>query len=243
MELPTDVPVAETWRTLHGDLPPPPARLLEVGAGDGALCALIQAAGYDVTALDRSEEAAAKAAARGLRAVGRDVLDYKDDAFDIVLFGRSLHHIHPLGAAVGRAHELLRPGGTLIVEDFCFERADEPTASWLADHEAALAARGLLTEQDYWRRPDSGPLQAWSEHHRVSHDVHTGEALDRALAARFDVRERRELPYLYRYLCSRLKPAAGAADEARRVLAEERAAIASGTIRAIGCRWLALRAS
>src|SRR6476659_6093595 len=67
----TDPVEAAAWRTaLRRHLPPPPARVLDVGAGTGALSLLAAELGYTVTALDISAgmlaHATRKAAERGL---------------------------------------------------------------------------------------------------------------------------------------------------------------------------------
>ena len=46
------VPVPDAIAYVRAALPPPPARVLEIGAGDGALAAVLRGAGYDVTAID-----------------------------------------------------------------------------------------------------------------------------------------------------------------------------------------------
>src|SRR5437762_12710581 len=65
---PADVPVIETELFLRETLPPAPARVLEVGAGDGRLAARLALGGWDVTSVDCSEQAVAAARARGVDA-------------------------------------------------------------------------------------------------------------------------------------------------------------------------------
>jgi len=43
---------------VRGALPPPPARVLEVGAGSGELAAALREAGYDVVAIDPAADGA-----------------------------------------------------------------------------------------------------------------------------------------------------------------------------------------
>jgi 2-polyprenyl-3-methyl-5-hydroxy-6-metoxy-1,4-benzoquinol methylase len=43
---------ADVRAFVRANLPPPPARVLEVGAGAGELAQALRAAGYDVTAID-----------------------------------------------------------------------------------------------------------------------------------------------------------------------------------------------
>src|SRR5207249_9436790 len=52
---PLDIPAVETELFLRETLPPAPARVLEVGAGDGRLSARLARGGWTVTALDHSE--------------------------------------------------------------------------------------------------------------------------------------------------------------------------------------------
>src|SRR4051812_8862849 len=66
---------------VHAALPPPPARVLEVGAGQGKLAAALRAAGYDVVAIDPQRTAA------GLHIHG-DPAHWPADLRE---------HLHPLG--------------------------------------------------------------------------------------------------------------------------------------------------
>jgi 2-polyprenyl-3-methyl-5-hydroxy-6-metoxy-1,4-benzoquinol methylase len=68
-------------------LPPPPAAILEVGCGEGALAARLQAAGYRMVAVDPDCESVATARGRGLEVVEATI--QKADLagpFDVVTF-------------------------------------------------------------------------------------------------------------------------------------------------------------
>src|SRR4029079_12813904 len=96
------LPTRETLAFLERVLPPSPLRILEVGAGDGAVSLALASQGYDVTALDESLDAPARGDA--VRWIERDFLHFDGDgACDVVLFTRSLHHMAPLDDALGRA--------------------------------------------------------------------------------------------------------------------------------------------
>lgn len=105
-----------------GELPPSPARVLEIGCGAGELALEISEAGYDVLAIDPE-------APEGpiFRQTTLEQLD-ESGAFHAVVASRSLHHIHDLDAAVGRIQSLVRPAGRLILVDFAWERMDPDTA-------------------------------------------------------------------------------------------------------------------
>jgi SAM-dependent methyltransferase len=120
------------------ELPPQPARVLEIGCGAGELAIAVAAAGYDVLAIDPD-------APMGpiFRQTTLEELD-EPGAFDAVVASRSLHHIHDLDAAVERTQSLVRPGGRLILAEFAWERMDPDTADWYLGQQLALEAAGRL---------------------------------------------------------------------------------------------------
>jgi SAM-dependent methyltransferase len=111
---------------VRATLPPPPARVLEVGAGDGELAAALVDAGYDVVAID-------PASSGGLvRPVALHELD--EAPFDAAVAVVSLHHVEPLEPSVRRLAELVRPGGKLVVDEIDVERLDERAVGWWQGH-------------------------------------------------------------------------------------------------------------
>jgi len=164
-----------------------PSRVLEVGCGDGALARELADAGHDVLAID-------PVAPDGdiFRRVSLEELD-DPGPFDAVVASRSLHHVHDLGAALDRIAALLPAGGLLLLDEFAWERLDEPTAEWYYGQLRALgAARGD-------RVPPSLPaLRAeWAAEHE---GLHGSDALLAALGARFEQRSLEWEPYLWRYV-------------------------------------------
>jgi SAM-dependent methyltransferase len=81
-------------------LPPPPARILDAGCGEGALSRELADAGYAVTSIDADPAAVAAARSAGVPAVRADLASYDDKPFDAVVMLLSLHHMHPLGTAL-----------------------------------------------------------------------------------------------------------------------------------------------
>ncbi|WP_053202699.1 class I SAM-dependent methyltransferase [Jiangella muralis] len=152
-------------------LPPPPARVLDVGCGDGLLADVLRGRGYDVTAIDIDPALARPGV------LTADVCEFRDGPYDAVLFVLSLHHVHDLGRAVDAAAALLAPGGRLLVDEFAHERAG-----------TAIADR-------FYDAP--GSLPRWRADHR---DLHTGTAMVDAIDARFGIVLLESVPYLYRYL-------------------------------------------
>jgi hypothetical protein len=220
-------------------LPPAPARVLEVGAGDGALAERLIRQGWDVVPLDRAGEAAVEMRSRGLKPVQREFLEYDGRPFAALLFTRSLHHLHPLADTLDHARELLVMGGHLVAEELAFEEADGLTALWLAEHEARCHEAGLMAREPVLAGANPDPLATWMEHHRVHHTVHSGADLLDEIEHRFVLERIERVPYLYRYLASNLRQDPEAAAVVSRALAEERAATASGALRAVGLRIVA----
>jgi len=236
---PFDPATGDTMRFLERALPAPPASVLEVGAGEGALAERLAARGHRVVALDRDPAAAAAARRRGLEVVEREFLDYHDRSFDVVLFTRSLHHMTPIDGALDHARARLSPGGVLVLEEFAFDRIDRDTAAWFYWMEGALAAEGVLAEEPPLTTED--PLERWRAEHLQP--LHSADAMLTGIAARFSLRLVEPAAYLYRYLCARLVMDARGAEVARRVLGDERRGIATGRLRAAGLRVVAERSS
>jgi SAM-dependent methyltransferase len=231
------VSLAETLAYVLRHLQGPGARLLEVGCGGGALAASLQAGGVAVRGVDLSPEAVQEARARGIDVVQADFVEYRDmQTYDAVLFSRSLHHIHDLGAALQNARSLLRPGGVLLVEDFGVDLADAFTAAWLYDAEALLVAAGVLQPHDGAADPAADPLQRWHAHHDPHH-IAGSARLREALQQTFPSCAEESAPYLYRYLAERLNSDARGQAAASALLDGERRAIERRQIRAIGLRW------
>jgi SAM-dependent methyltransferase len=236
---PRGIPNEETVGFLREVLPPAPARVLEVGCGRGELAVRLQALGHAVIALDLAPDAIGHARAAGLDAVEADFLAYDADPFDVVLFSRSLHHIHPLEGAVARAARLTRPGGLVVGEEFARERIDAETAAWQADIEAVLGEVGLLPEVQ--GSPVEDPLARWRERY-ANHQppLATGAEMLAAVEQRFELLQVDErVPYHYRYAADRL-PDTGLAVRLTRVLLDiERRRIQASTRPWAGLRFVA----
>jgi SAM-dependent methyltransferase len=167
---------------------PPPARLLEVGSGDGTLALALVDTGYDVTAID-------PAAPPGdlFRRIKLEDLE-ESEPFDVVVAARSLHHITDLDGALDKVVRLLRGRGVLVVDEFAWDRLDADTADWFYGRQRALAAAGrapnVAATVDDCRRD-------WEDEHVGLHGYDT---LRGALDARFEERHFEWRPYLHRLI-------------------------------------------
>lgn len=106
------------WVAMIG---PPPRRVLEVGAGQGALARALARAGYDVVANDISAE-------RGGRRDGRDGVEWHDtdgvdltrfeqpESYDAVISDQVVEHLHPddVPRHLRSARRLLRHDGRYV---------------------------------------------------------------------------------------------------------------------------------
>jgi Methyltransferase domain len=191
-------------------LPPPPARVLEVGCGeDGGITPALAAAGYEVLGIDPHAPAGALFRATTLEELG-------ESAYDAVVAERVFHHINPLGDALDKVARL---APLLLLEEFAWDRIDEPTRDWYEGQHRILVAAG--------REPNGPPdLSAWREHFD---DLHPSGTLLREVRARFEEQLYEERPYLYRWL-------AGPATEAL-----ESALLDARAIEPIGYRWLGVK--
>ena len=199
---PIDVPTRETVMFLASRIPAG-AEILEICCGEGLVASELFRRGYRVTGLDSDPVLVAKAKNRGVPAVAGSWPEFGGStSFDAIAFTRSLHHISPLREAVGHARELLNPIGSLLIEDFAYQEADEATIGWfvnllhskqgmlLIDPAADQLVTELLSSTDM--------MNTWQHNHR--HDVHSITAMNEAIAEWFVIGEARSVPYLYRYL-------------------------------------------
>ena len=114
----------------RGALPPPPARVLEIGAGDGELAAALRELRYAVTAIDPKAEDGS--------GVERTALIDAGGRYDAAIAVVSLHHVEPLAESCAHLAELIEPGGVLAIDELDIRRYDErATAWWLHQRSAA----------------------------------------------------------------------------------------------------------
>ena len=105
-----------------GTLPPPPARVLEIGAGAGELAAALRESGHEVSAIDPAAEP-------GIGVEPVALID-ATGAFDAAVAVLSLHHVEPLEASCGRLAELVLHGGLLLIDELDVTRLDERATAW-----------------------------------------------------------------------------------------------------------------
>ena len=197
---------------VRAHLPAPPARVLEVGCGQGELTTALAVAGYDVLGIDPLAPLGDR-----FRRIRLEDVD-PGESFEAVVASNSLHHIRDLDHAIDRVVALLRPGGVLVLDEHGWDLADEPTLDWLYGQRRALAAAGV------GEAPAS--LEALREEWKAEHlGLHGFEALRAAVGARFEERAFVRTPFLHRLL-------GGVATE---VL--EQALVDAGAVQPLGFRY------
>jgi len=194
-------------------LPPAPARVLEVGCGaEGGVAPELVAAGHDVLAID-------PAAPEG-PLYRRVTLDDLDDSgpFDAVVAGRVLHHVDPLGPALDK---LVALAPLLIVDEFARDRIDDAATDWYRRQHRILVAAGA---------PPAAPddLGVWRTAHA---GLHSADVMRSELDARYETRDFEWRPYLYRWLGGPVTKAL------------EEALIESGALQPIGFRYTGIARS
>ena len=200
-------------------LPPPPARVLEIGCGPtGELAYGLAAMGYEVVAVDPE-------APEGplFRRIPFENFT-EPGPFDAVVSSLAMHHLADLTRTADAIAALLAPGGRLILEEWDREAlGDDATGRWYCHQRQAAAAlhppaedEPLPADCEEWRR-------AWLAEHG---DLHGYTAMRAQLMAPFRERFFTWIPYLHRY---GLHPDLGPL---------ERALIEEGAIRAAGFRWV-----
>lgn len=94
-------------------------RMLDVGCNDGAVMEFFKNRGCQVSGIDISEVALARARARGLPDLRQgsveDPFPWPEAEFDLVFWGDNVEHLFEPMAALLEIRRVLKPGGTLWV--------------------------------------------------------------------------------------------------------------------------------
>jgi ubiquinone/menaquinone biosynthesis C-methylase UbiE len=94
--------------------------LLDAGGGTGRVAEMLQHMASRVVVADLSEGMLAKAVGKaGLFAVNShtEALPFSDEAFDAVVIVDALHHVCDQAVTAGELFRVLKPGGSLVIEE------------------------------------------------------------------------------------------------------------------------------
>jgi SAM-dependent methyltransferase len=215
--------LASVWPFVRAQLPPAPARVLELGCGTlGGFVPALLDGGHEAVGVD-PEAPAGPAYHR---------IEFERYApprpLDCVVASTSLHHVADLGDVLDRVAAALVADGTLVVVEWAWERFDQATARWCFERLPAVtppAEPGWLHHhRDGWLasgQPWEAYIQAWAD----SEGLHAGRKILRGLDARFDRQLYLDAPNFF-------------ADLDGTSEADEQGAIDAGLIQATGIRYV-----
>ncbi len=201
-----------------GHIGDPPARVLEVGCGEGELARAMARTGHSVTAIDpRAPEGPLFQRVR--------IEEFSDPTrFDYVVASLSLHHVKDLGSALDKIARLLHAGGTLVMVEFAWDRIDKATAEWALERLPAASHSGTSSWLMRCCRGERCAAE-WA----AEQGLHSSRQMRDELERRFDERLFEWVPYLYPDL-----------DEGTSE-ADENMSIEAGDINATGIRYVGTR--
>lgn len=163
---------------VRSSLPAPPARVLEIGAGDGELAQALSRAGYEVTPIDPAAEPGGPVKPVALIDV--------DGRFDAAVAVVSLHHVDPLEASCAHLATLLEPGALLVIDEIDSDQFDVTAATWWLGQRRALGSS----------EDDLEPGQMADE---LRHHIHPVTRVMSALAPHFALGAPVRGAYLHRW--------------------------------------------
>jgi SAM-dependent methyltransferase len=202
----------DVLRYVSESLPAAPARVLEVGAGDGELAAALRSAGYDVVAIDPASST------DSVRPIPLHELGEPPASFDAAVAVVSMHHVEPLRRSCRVLAEVVRPGGALVLDEIDVGRFDDSAERWWLEN------RPPDHDHNGHEPPVPGSVVAFLRHH-----CHHLDAMEDALVEWFELGPLTRGPYLYRW---QLGPA---------LRVPEQELIAAGGLPAVGVRVVGTR--
>jgi GrpB-like predicted nucleotidyltransferase (UPF0157 family) len=130
-------PRIDAFANAIAEFVPRPARVLEIGAGEGELARMLHDIGYEVVALDRHLRSTFPIVESSFEKYEAPL-----ESFDCIVAQLVLHHVSNLPASLQKASSLLRHGGMLAVDDYGWERSNDP--AFRADRADLLTSRTML---------------------------------------------------------------------------------------------------
>lgn len=193
MTSPRDRLFAALWPVVRSNVPPPPARIVDIGCGPhGGFVPMLRDAGFDAIGIDPAAPDAPHYQRVEFERAGLP------EPFDAAVASTSLHHVRDPAEVIDTLVASLTTSGVVVVIEWAWERFDDATAEWafarLGDEENWLQRRrdGWLSSGKRW--PDY--LREWT----AEHGLHRSDSIVRLLDERLQRRSLSEEPYLFHAL-------------------------------------------
>jgi SAM-dependent methyltransferase len=207
---------------VQAQLPPPPARVVELGCGShGGFVPRLLDDGYEAVGVDPQ---APEGPAYQREKFERADLSGEQDAF---VACTSLHHVGDPALVLDRISKLLRPGGALVVVELDWDRFDERTARWCFERLDEEGDTWLHRLRDRWAA-GGGDWAVFLARWARDEGVHGWAMLESLLDSRFERRQLGRGPCFF-------------ADLEQTSVEEEQGAIDAGDVAAIRIDYAARR--
>ncbi|HEU5383137.1 MAG TPA: class I SAM-dependent methyltransferase [Ktedonobacteraceae bacterium] len=107
--------------------------------------------------------------------------------FDVVIFNRTLHHMHGLQTALTKVKRLLTNNGLLVCQDYAYDRLNDQTASWMYTMQRLLFLSHLSEEDLKGRENEAQSIEAFREawFQKADQRLNRWEEITQALQAAF----------------------------------------------------------
>jgi SAM-dependent methyltransferase len=173
--------LAALWPVVRRALPPPPARVVELGCGPlGGVVPMLRADGYDAVGVDPN----APDEPHYLR-VEFELAELPANV-DAVVASTSLHHVADPAEVVERLARLLGPRGTLVVVEWDWAHFDDETAAWCFTRLDPEGEPGWLHRRHEGWIASGEPWRVYFLEWARSHGLHDTRDLLRLLDASFE---------------------------------------------------------
>jgi SAM-dependent methyltransferase len=121
-------------------LPPPPARVLEVGCGKGEVARALAGEGYEVVAVDPEAPEGSIFRRTTIEAFE------EEGSFDAVVASLALHHVDDFGGVLDKLVGMLC--GSLILNEHAWDRLEPMTPEWEEEHAGLHGYAAMRVELD-----------------------------------------------------------------------------------------------
>lgn len=213
----------DTYQFVKAMIPRPTQKILEIGCGNGYLSLELARDGHEVIGLDRSSdilEVAESTRTAHPTPPGFGKLTYictdfglwegEEASFDLVVINRTLHHLTDLPTMLTKVKRLLTPQGSIICQDYAYDRLNDQTASWMYAMQRLLFLSRLADEDPAIADDEEYSIEAVREawfKRAEEHHLNRFEEMSLALRTAFREQVFAWVPYLFVYIGNRIRHA------------------------------------